>query len=272
LEIFDAISSGSLDAGWSTPGYWAGKVPALQMFAAVPFGPRAGEYMAWFYFGGGKEMFDELYHKHNIHSVMCGILAPEASGWFRKEVKSVDDLQGLKIRFFGLGAKVLDKVGVSTQLIAGGDIFPALELGTIDGTEFSMPAIDEKMGFYQVAKHYYFPGWHQQATFFDLMINLDKWNALSDVQRAQIETVCGDNVRYGLAQGEAIQIEALKTLKAKGVQIHKWDEKTLATLKKAWDEVSAELVAQDEDFARVWKHYTEFREAYKTWGDLGYLK
>ena len=189
LEIFDAVSSGSIDAGWSTPGYWAGKVAALPLFAAVPFGPSTGEYMAWIYQGGGYELYQEIYERHNIKGILCGIIPPEASGWFRKEINSIEDMKGMKMRFFGLGAKVMEKIGVSTQLIAGGDIFPALELGTIDATEFSMPAVDLNLGFYQVAKHYYFPGWHQQSTFFELMINMEKWNKVSEVHKIQIETV-----------------------------------------------------------------------------------
>ena len=271
LEVFDAVASGAVEAGWSTPGYWAGKVPALQPFAAVPFGPQAGEYIAWMKFGGGKELFDEIYEEHGIHSVTCGVIAPEASGWFKNEIKSTDDLKGLKMRFFGLGAKVMEKMGVSTQLLAGGDIFPALELGTIDATEFSMPAIDLNLGFYQVAKHYYFPGWHQQATLFDLMINLDLWESLSDTQKAQIETVCDAAIAYGLAEGEAIQFEALQKLEENGVQIHKWPPEILAELNGAWDEVVAELVASDEDFARVWESLSTFRANYKKWKDLGYL-
>ena len=123
----------------------------------------------------------------------------------------------------------MQKIGVSTQLIAGPDIYPALERGTIDATEFSMPAIDLDWGFYQVAKHAYFPGWHQQATMFDVMINKKKWDALTDQQKAIIEISCGDNMREGLAEGEAIQGKALKTLKEKGVQIHKWSPEILAT-------------------------------------------
>ena len=170
-ECFDAVAAGSVDACWSTPGYWYGKEPALAMFAAVPFGPRAGEYMGWIYYGGGYELWDAIYEPHGLKSLPCGVIAPEASGWFRKEINSIEDLAGLKMRFFGLGAKVMEKIGVSTQLIAGGDIFPALERGSIDATEYSMPAIDLNLGFYQVAKHYYFPGWHQQATMFELLMN-----------------------------------------------------------------------------------------------------
>lgn len=272
LEMFDAISSGSLDSAWSASGYWFGKEPALALFSAVPFGPRAGEYIAWYYYGGGKKLFDEIYAKHNIHSVICGVIAPEASGWFRKEIKTLDDLKGLKMRFFGLGAKVMEKVGVSTQLIAGGDIYPALELGSIDATEYSMPAIDLNLGFYQVAKHYYFPGWHQQSTLLELMVNLDKWNALNDTQKAQIEVACGDNIREGLAEGEAIQAKALKELKAKGVQIHRWSPEILAALKKAWGEVVSELAAKDANFKKVWASFSSFDEEYKIWKELGYLE
>ena len=271
LEVFDAVASGAVETGWSTPGYWAGKVPALQLFAAVPFGPQAGEYLAWMKFGGGKELFDEIYHKYNIHGVHCGIIAPEASGWFRKEINTVDDLKGLKMRFFGLGAKVMEKMGVSTQLLAAGDIFPALELGTIDATEFSMPAIDLNLGFYQVAKHYYFPGWHQQSTLFDLMVNLDLWEGLDDTLRIQVETACDAGIAYGLAEGEAIQGKALIELRNKGVTIHEWPPEILDALNAAWKEVVEEQSA-DADFKRAWDSLTAFRAEYAEWKQIGYLK
>ena len=272
LEIFDAVSTGGVDAGWGTPGYWAGKVPALQLFSSVPFGPPATEYMSWVYFGGGKEFYEELYARHNIKGILCGIIPPEASGWFRKEIKGPEDLKGLKMRFFGLGAKVMEKVGVSTQLLAGGDIYPALELGTIDAAEFSMPAIDLELGFYQIAKHYYFPGWHQQSTFMELMINLEKWNALSVTQQAQIEATCGDNFRHAIAEGEGIQGPALKILQEKGVELHTWSPEMLAIFENGWNEVVTELVESDEDFAKIWASLTDFRKNYKVWKELGYLK
>lgn len=272
LETFDAVSSGAIEAGWSTPGYWAGKVPALQLFAAVPFGPSAGEYLAWVKFGGGQELFEEIYANSNIIGIHCGVIAPEASGWFSKEINSPEDLKGLKMRFFGLGAKVMEKLGVSTQLLAGGDIFPALELGTIDATEFSMPAIDLNLGFYQVAKHYYFPGWHQQSTLFDLMINLDVWEGLDEQTQNQIRAVCDANITYGLAEGEAIQGKALKELQDNGVTIHKWSDEMLNAFRGGWEEVLGELTAEDADFARVWESLSAFREEYSTWKDLGYLK
>ncbi|MEQ9813044.1 MAG: TRAP transporter substrate-binding protein [Azospirillaceae bacterium] len=272
LEVFDAVSTGAVDAGWSTPGYWIGIEPALALFGAVPFGPESGEYLAWYYFGGGQELFEEIYHRYNIHSVICGIIAPEASGWFREPIESVEDLNGLVMRFFGLGARVMERMGVSTQLLAGGDIFPALELGTIDATEFSMPAIDLNLGFYQVASHYYFPGWHQQSTLFDLMINLDLWESMNETQQAQIESVCGDSIRYGLAEGEAIQFAALQTLQEDhGVTIHQWPQEILDALEAAWQEEVAALTESDEDFAMVWESLATFREDYAIWREIGYL-
>ncbi|HIB56670.1 MAG TPA: TRAP transporter substrate-binding protein [Alphaproteobacteria bacterium] len=271
LEIFDAVSTGSVHAGWTAAGYWAGKVPALQFFTAVPFGPNAGEAMAWMYYGGGLDLMQEIYARHNIFSQPCNLISPEGSGWFREEINSVEDLKGLKMRFFGLGAKVMEKLGVSTQLLAGGDIFPALELGTIDATEFSMPAIDLDLGFYQVAKHYYFPGWHQPLSMGELMINLDSWKSLTYQQQEIINAVCRESLIRGLAQGEAIQFPALQELQSKGVTLHRWSPEILAALASAWDEVVTAEAANDEDFARVWASLQEFRKGWKIWGDLGYL-
>lgn len=272
LEYFDAIARGAIDAGWTTPGYWYGKEKALALFSSVPFGPSAGEYLAWFYYGGGQKLMDEIYAKHGLKSIICGLIAPEASGWFRREIKTVDDFKGLKIRFFGLGGRVMQKLGAAPQLLAGGDIYPALERGTIDATEYSMPAIDLDLGFHQIARHYYFPGWHQQSTLLELLINRKKWDALSDTARAQFRIACGDNVREGFAEGEAIQVRALTTLKQKGVQIHRWPDEILAAFEKAWQEVAAEDAAADATFARVWKSYSDFRSNYKIWKDVGYLK
>jgi len=272
LEIFDAVSFGAMDAGFSSAALWAGKVPALQIFSAVPFGPAPGEYMAWIYNGGGREIYEELYHRHNIHALPCGILSPEASGWFRKEINNPEDLKGLKMRIFGLGANVMSRIGVSTQLMATGDIFPALELGTIDATEFSMPAIDAKLGFQDLAEFYYFPGWHQQASFMELIINLDQWNKLDKRQQKLIDTVCKENITTSLAESEALQAKAIKQLKEQGVNFRKWSPEILNAYKKAWAEVVAEESAKDPDFKRAWQSLNAFREEYKTWNDLGYLK
>ncbi|MEZ5855335.1 MAG: hypothetical protein R3D67_11580 [Hyphomicrobiaceae bacterium] len=164
LECFDAVSKGSIESCWTTPGYHTGKYPAAAFFTTVPFGPGIGEFLAWKWFGNGNKFRDEIYNKHGLMAFDSLCIGPETSGWFKNEIKSVDELKGIKMRFFGLGAKVMQKLGVSTQLLAGADIYPALERGVIDATEFSMPMMDIKLGFHQVAKFNYFPGWHQQAS------------------------------------------------------------------------------------------------------------
>jgi TRAP-type mannitol/chloroaromatic compound transport system substrate-binding protein len=267
-ECFDAVASGSLDACWSTPAYWHGKNPAFSIFSAVPFGPNWPELIAWFYKGGGKEIYDGLYNKANIQAMPCGGMIPEASGWFKKEIKSLDDMKGLKMRILGLGGAVLQKLGVSTQLLAGGDIYPALELGSIDATEFAAPSVDRVLGFHEVAKFYYFPGWHQPATFYDLMMNLDRWKALSETQRFQIEMVCGDNLRQVIAEGESIQGETLEFFKSKGVQIRRWPPEMLEQYRKAWHEVAADYSAKNETFKAAWSSQQKFRDNYKTWREL----
>ncbi len=151
LEAWSSVKAGSIDSAWTTAGYHAGKFPALSWFTAVPFGPEMGEYLAWLNYGGDDEIYNMLYAEQGVKGLHCGAIAPETSGWFREPIESIDQLKGMKMRFFGLGAKVMTKMGTSTQLLAGADIYPALERGVIDATEFSMPSIDLDYGFYQIA-------------------------------------------------------------------------------------------------------------------------
>lgn len=272
LQSFDAVASGALDAAWTSPGYWTGKDGAFNLLGAVPFGPAAGEYVAWVKFGGGREIWEELYGSYNVKAIPCGLIPPEGSGWFREEIKTLDQLKGLKMRFYGLGARVMEKLGVSTQLIGGGEIFQALQLGTIDATEFSMPVMDLSYGFYQIAKHYYFPGWHQQSTFNDLLIRMDLWNEMDDTQKAIIETACDANMMWQFALGESLQGPALNELKEKGVQIHTWPKDILDAMRAAWAEVVEEEKAKSPMFAKAWESLSKFRENYALWRELGYLK
>ena len=198
---------------------------------------------------------EEKYGKEYMQNIIyvlysAGNTGCQMGGWFNREINSIDDLKGLKMRMPGLGGKVLAKAGVSTQLLAGGDIYPALELGTIDATEFAMPSIDLELGFYQVAKHYYFPGWHQPSSALELLINLDKWNALSDSQKAQIEATCTESVVKLLTMAESRQPKALEELKAKGVNLHRWPDEILKTFENAWLEVVEEEASKNEDFAK----------------------
>ncbi len=269
---YDAVSEGALDSAYGTPGANQGKNSAYNFFSTWPFGPPAPEFLAFMLYGGGVEMAEEMYGRDNIVFHMCGMIPPETSGWFREEIKSLEELQGLKMRFFGLGAKVMQKFGVSTQQLAGGDIYPALELGTIDATEFSMPAIDRSLGFYQIAKFNYFPGWHQQSTTNEILVNKDKWDSLSDPYKAIFKAACKANIAQEIAEGEFLQADAMAANVEDGVTNISWDQEVLDQLEGAWNEVIAEEVEANEDSKRIWTAITEFREKFKVWGDMGYLK
>jgi len=271
-ECFDSVSKGAVDVCWGVSGYYYGKNPALAVFSAVPFGPKWPELLAYFYYGGGREQYEAIYARSNIKGLVCGGTVAEASGWFRKEIKSVNDFKGMKMRIFGLGAKVMEKLGASAQLLPAGDIFPALELGTIDAAEFAMPAVDLKLGFHQVAKHYYFPGWHQPATLYELIINMDKWKKLSKTQQAQMEMMCGDNVRQAIAEGEAKQFDAMKEIQQKGVTLHAWSPEIVAAMRRAWDQVAAEESARSPEFKKVYEHFTAFHKNYQLWDNLSSVK
>jgi TRAP-type mannitol/chloroaromatic compound transport system substrate-binding protein len=268
LEVFDSVSKGAVDAGWTASGYWIGKMPAAAWFTAVPFGPDLPEYLAWVLYGGGLEMWRELYAKHNVWVTPCVTIPPEASGWFRNQIDTLDQLKGLKIRFFGLGGKVMQKLGASVQLLAGGDIYPALERGVIDATEYSVPSIDLALGFHKVAKHYYFPGWHQPSTILELIINLERWKELSPGDQALIELTCKDTLMRGMTLAEMEQGPALAAIKKEGVQVHTWSPQILLAIRKVTNEVFEEEAKNDADFARVYESYKTFRANYKEWAAL----
>ncbi|MEL6801020.1 MAG: TRAP transporter substrate-binding protein [Pseudomonadota bacterium] len=274
LEALDAVSNGSVDASYATSGYWQGKITSASLFAAVPFGPEAGEFLAWMLYDDGHTLMQRMYDEngYNVHVLPCGIIAPETSGWFKNEINSIADLEGLNMRFFGLGAEVMQRLGVSTSLLAAGDIFPALERGAIDATEFSMPLIDARLGFHNIAKFNYFPGWHQPATLFELLVNKDVWEELDERSQQQIEVACLANITTNLAEGEAKNFAAMvDNAENNGVTIKQWDPEILAVFESTWNEVAAELAAEDAYFAEVWADLQEFRAGYKTWGDTIYL-
>ncbi len=274
LEALDAVSNGSVDAAYTTAGYWQGKMNAAGLFAAVPFGPEPGEMLAWMLYDDGMRLFQQMYDDNgfNVKVLLCGTYAPETSGWFKEEITSLDDLEGLNMRFFGLGAEVMQKLGVSTSLLAGGDIFPALERGAIDATEFSMPIVDANLGFYNIAKFNYFPGWHQPATMFELLINKDRWEELDEIAQNQIEIACLANVTSNFAEGEALNFPAMvENVEERGVTIKRWSEEQLNAFESAWLEVAGELAAEDPFFAEVWADLQEFRAGYATWFNNIYL-
>ena len=229
--------------------------------------------MAWKWFGGGQELRQEIYDKHDLIAFDNLAIGPETSGWFKSEITSLEQIKGLKMRFFGLGAKVMAKLGVQTQLLAAADIYPALERGVIDATEFSMPAMDIKLGFYQAAKFNYFPGWHQQVSVSEFLMNKTGWNKLSDQQKRVIEVALGESVMHTYAETEAKNFGALKEMQEKhGVEVRRWPDETLKAFEAAWLDVVKEESASDPLFKKIADHFYDFRAKYKVWGDAQYLK
>ncbi len=271
FEALDAVSSGAVDAAYTTSGYWQGKMDAASLFAAVPFGPEAGEFLAWILYDDGARLWQQMFddNGYNVHVLPCGLIAPETSGWFQNEINTVADLEGLNMRFFGLGAKVMERLGVSTSLLAAGDIFPALERGAIDATEFSMPRIDARLGFHKIAKYNYFPGWHQPSTLFELLINKDVWEDLNETAQAQIEIACLANITTNLAEGEATNYAAMiSNVEEHGVINKEWSPEMLEAFEGAWNEVVVEMTEADPFFNEVWTDLQEFRAGYAVWSKI----
>ena len=235
---------------------------------------RSGEFLAWIYYGNGRNLWQKMYddNSYNVHAIPCGIIAPETSGWFKKPINGPEDLKGLNMRFFGLGGKVMQKLGVSTSTLPGGEVFPALEKGAIDAAEFSMPAIDKMLGLYKVAKFNYFPGWHQQSTLFELLVNKDAWAKLSDTHKSILEVSCKAAMTQALAEGEAIQFDAMtENVEKNGVKIMNWSPEMLKLFKDTWGEVIDDEVAANEQFKTIWADFSTFREKYQIWKDNAFL-
>ena len=272
LQIFDAVTAGKIDAGFTFPGYWMGKIPAATVFAAVPFGPEAPEFLAWLHQGGGLEIWRRVYAEHGAVPVPCGVIPPEASGWFREPIENEQSLRGKKIRYAGLGGRVLEKLGASITMLAAGDIFLSLERGVIDATEYSMPAVDRPLGFYKVAKHYYFPGWHQPSSILELIVHKETWDALSDVQRGAIETACDASTLWGLTRGLAIQGPALRFFREQGVTIHQWPPELMERFRELSAQVMEEASAEDPVFAEAWHSLQAFRAEHADWASIAYSR
>jgi len=262
-----------VNSGYATAGYWQGKLPAAALFSSVPFGPEAGEYMAWMYYGNGLKLYQEMYDRggYNVKVLPCAINAPETSGWFANPIEKPEDLKGLNMRFFGLGASVMEKMGVSTTQLPGGEIFGALEKGAIDASEFSQPAVDKLLGFHKIVKYNYFPGWHQQATIFELLINKDTWGKMSEGQQATIQNLCKASMTNSIAEGEAMQFPEMAKAKENGVEIRYWNDTMLKAFRSAWDEVVTEKTAADPFFKKVWDDMSEFRKGYDLWESNAFL-
>jgi len=267
-ETFAAVKSGTVEAAYAFPDQWDQASPTLQLFSAVPFGPKATEFLAWFYHGGGQVLFEDQFKRQGVHAVLCGALPPAGSGWFKKQLYSIEDIKGLNIRSRGLGAHVLQKLGANIKDFKPAAILNALKEGQLDGAEYTLPSVDGQMGFGQFARHYYFPGWQQPVSLLALIINAKTWNGLAENDQTVIEKSCGDTVRFSLVRADADQFNALKKLSLAGVQVHRWPTPILDTFKAQWTQTARDLVQQDADFKAAWSSLHLFRQDYEIWREI----
>jgi TRAP-type mannitol/chloroaromatic compound transport system substrate-binding protein len=265
LQALDAVSTGSVEMCHTATYYYFGKDPTWALFCAVPFGLNTRQQNAWFYDGDGMKLMNEFGKKFNAFSIPCGNTGCQMGGWFRKELKQVSDLQGLKFRIGGFAGKTIEKLGGVPQQIAGGDIYPALERGTIDAAEWVGPYDDEKLGFAKVAKYYYYPGWWEGATANHLMINLSKWNELPKRYQAIVDSAAALANSVELARYDARNPAALRRLLSAGTELKPFTQPMMEAFLKASNEVNAETAAGNADFKKVLEAMLAFRNEEYAW-------
>jgi TRAP-type mannitol/chloroaromatic compound transport system substrate-binding protein len=265
LQALDAVQNGTVEICHTASYYYIGKDPTWALFCAVPFGLNTRQQNAWFYDGDGMKLMNEFAKKSNVYCVVGGNTGAQMGGWFRKEIKSVEDLSGLKMRIGGWAGKTLQKLGVVPQQIAGGDIYPALEKGTIDAAEWVGPYDDEKLGFNKVAPYYYYPGWWEGGTANHFMINSAKWNELPKTYQGVIAAAAGLANVEETARYDARNPAALKRLIAAGTQLRPFPQPVMEACLKASNEVNAETAASNADYKKVLDSMQAFRNDEYLW-------
>jgi len=272
LAVFDACSSGEIDAFHSGPYYWKGKNSAFSLYSGIPFGFTAEEVNSWMLFGGGLKLWREQYAKYNLYPLLGGNTNIQMGGWFRKPINSLADMQGLKMRIPGLGGEVFAKMGVNPILLPAGEIYTSLERGVIDATEWVGPALDIKMGFYKVAPYYY-SGWHEPGSVLELTFNQHSWSKLASEHKAMIEVASSEMNANMTYEFHAKNIIALQKLKSLNVKLSQFPDDVTEAGKKALNEVIAELSSKNSDFAKVYDSIKTHLKLSKEWSDasLGYF-
>lgn len=269
LEVFDAVSRGTAQLGHGAAYYWKGKAPAAQFFASVPFGLTAQEMNAWVYHGGGLEIWEEIYKPFGVIPMSIGNTGVQMGGWFNKEINSVADFQGLKMRIPGLGGEVLKKVGGTSINLPGGEIFTALQTGTIDATEFIGPYNDLAFGLHKAAKYYYYPGWHEPGLTLEMLINEEAFAALPADLQAIVRAAARQANQDMLDEYTARNNDALNSLvQEHNVQLRPFPEDVLAALKVAADETLEEVAATDELSKKAYDSFVEFRKNVRAWHEI----
>jgi TRAP-type mannitol/chloroaromatic compound transport system substrate-binding protein len=266
LQAMDAVTNGTVEACHTAPYYLFGKDPTFALFCAVPFGLNQRQMFAWFYDGDGTRLMNEFGKKFNIASMVAGGTGCQMGGWFRKEIKEVADLRGLKFRIGGFAGLTIQRLGGVPQQIAGGDIYPALEKGAIDAAEWVGPYDDEKLGFSKVAKYYYYPGWWEGGFVNHLMINLEKWSELPKRYQSIIAGAAAYANTEAQAKYDARNPAAMRRLIAGGTEFKAFSQPVMEACLKASNEVNAETAARNSDFKKVLDSMQAFRnEAYFRW-------
>ena len=265
LQAIDAVTNGTVEIAHTAGYYFVGKDPTFAFGAAIPFGPNQRQQWAWFEEGGGNQLYDEFLKKYNLKAILAGSTGTQMGGWFRSEIKSLAEMSGVKMRIAGLAGQVMQKLGVIPQQIAGGDIYPALEKGTIDAAEWVGPYDDEKLGFYKVAKFYYDPGWWEGGVSLHVMINTEKWESLTPAYKGILQQAAARALLVTQAKYDALNPKALKSLVANGVQLRPFPQDTLEAAYKASQDVYAQISAQNADFKKLYDSQTAFRNDEYLW-------
>jgi TRAP-type mannitol/chloroaromatic compound transport system substrate-binding protein len=265
LQVLDAVQNGTVECGHTAPYYYFGKDPTFAFACAIPFGLNARQQYAWMIHGGGLELTRDFFKDYNMLNIPAGNTGCQMGGWFRKEIKSVEDLKGLKMRIGGTAGLVMSRLGVVPQQIAGGDIYPSLEKGTIDAAEWVGPYDDEKLGFYKVAKHYYYPGWWEAGPELDLLVGKEAWASLPKEYQALLETACADAYAWMVSKYDALNPPALKRLISQGVQLQPFSDAVMAAFYKTSKEVYDEIAAKNPKFKKIYDPWNEFRKDQVQW-------
>ncbi|BAU66318.1 TRAP dicarboxylate transporter- DctP subunit [Stanieria sp. NIES-3757] len=269
LEVLDVVSQGAVQCGHTASYYYIGKSPALAFGTTIPFGFTAQQQNAWLYEGGGLTKLQEIYaRKFNLIQFPAGNTGTQMGGWFRKEVSTLKDLQGLKMRIPGLGGQVMAKLGVTVQTLGGGEIFQALQTGAIDATEWVGPYDDEKLGLNKIAKFYYYPGWWEPGATLEVQINLNEWNKLPPQYQEAIKTAAYESNATMLARYDARNNEALQRLIEAGTQLRPYSEEILTAAQQAAFDIYDQFAAKDADFKAIYGEWQPFRDRIYAWDKL----
>ena len=265
FQAVDAVTNGTVEMCHTAAYYFIGKDPTFALYCSVPFGLNGRQQNAWFQDHGGQDMLNEFGKKFKLYGISGGNTGTQMGGWFRKEIKTVDDIKGLKMRIGGWAGKTMQKLGCIPQQIAGGDIYPALEKGTIDAAEWVGPYDDEKLGFYKVAPYYYYPGWWEGGTALHFFINTDKWDALPKAYKSLLTAAAGYTNMDVQAKYDSRNPQALKRLVAGGAQLRPFSPAIMEAALKASTEVNTEVSAVNADYKKIWESQSAFRDDENLW-------